>query len=71
MYYSMSKITEEKIRVDYDDRGMYVFKFGKNGDGYMTFKQDEMEHLYNEMGSALMHRHYSQAHKEVESEWEN
>ena len=71
MYMSMSRVTEDKITVDYDDRGMYVFRLGKNGDGYLTFKQDEMEDLYNEIGSALMHRHYSQAPKEVESEWEN
>ena len=70
MYYSMSRITEEKIEVDYrQDRELYLFKFGKSGDGYLTFTQDEMEHLYNEIGSALMHRHYSQ--KEVDSEWEN
>lgn len=70
MYMSMSRLAEEKIEVDYrKERGQYLFKFGKNGDGYLILSQDEMENLYNEMGSALMHRHYSQ--KEVESEWEN
>jgi hypothetical protein len=68
----MSRITEDKIEVDYrQDAGLYLFKFSRNGDGYLTLTQDEMEHLYNEIGSALMHRHYSQKPKEVESEWEN
>jgi hypothetical protein len=58
------------IEVDYrQEREAYLFKFSKNGDGYLILSQDEMEHLYNEIGSALMHRHYSQ--KEVETEWEN
>ena len=70
MYMSMSRLMEEKIEVDYrKDTGQYLFKFSRNGDGYLILSQDEMENLYNEMGSALMHRHYSQ--KEVESEWEN
>ena len=72
MYMSMSRLMEEKIEVDYrKDTGQYLFKFSRNGDGYLILSQDEMENLYNEMGSALMHRHYSQSPKEVESEWEN
>jgi hypothetical protein len=71
MHVSVSALLKEKTRVDYDDRGMYIFRFGKNGEGFIVCDQDEMEHLYNEMGSALMHRHYSQKPKEVDSEWEN
>ena len=72
MYMSMSRIMDGKIEVDYrQERESYLFKFSKNGDGYLILSQIEMEHLYNEIGSALMHRHYSQSPKEVESEWEN
>ena len=72
MYMSMSRLMEEKVRVDYQqDRDNYLFILGKNGDGYLVLNHEEMENIYYEIGSAILHRHYSQKPKEVESEWEN
>jgi hypothetical protein len=70
MYVSIARHVKETIEVNYrDDSKLFSFSFGTAGN--LILNQDEMEHLYNEMGSALMHRHYSQKTKEVESEWEN
>jgi hypothetical protein len=68
MYISISSNFDDAIEVDYrEDSDIFLFKFGRMGN--MAMNPKALEHLYNEIGGALMHRHYSQ--KEVESEWEN
>jgi hypothetical protein len=69
MYISISSHFNNSIEVDYrEDTDVFLFKFGVMGNMAMSVK--DLEHLYNEIGSALMHRHYSQS-TEVKSEWEN
>jgi hypothetical protein len=69
MYISISSYLEKPIEVDYrEDSNVFLFKFGSIGN--MSMMRDQMEHLYNEMGAALMHQHYATA-EVVETEWEN
>ena len=48
----------------------YSFKFGSNG--LLVLNSDQMEHLYNEMLGAMMHRRYYKDELENKEEsWAN
>lgn len=72
MYVSVnSYIHEGKIEVEYRESfDSYSFKFGTNG--LLVINSDQMEHLYNEILGAMMHRRYYKDELENKEEsWAN